>query len=516
MSELLHGLIQGLSKGEKRFFTLLHSHYMQERSSTLLQLFAAFDQGEMWDEQKFSKRNSGKKFLVHFAAEKQKLQHELLDTLVFYHRNSFLNLHIRQLFCQAEILFEKKRFVTGEKVLKKGLKMAKAGFLFELQLEGLKLLNEKMVSQNRIKGAFDILKERESIIQQLLENDEYTKLALQLIELGSDLRKLHADKKSAAAIELLLNHRLLNESASPFSPVAKLGFHSFWAHYAFIQMDIRKRSYHGTKIFELLLGHQLLIEGNLSQFFAAAANIISDAFALRDIKGLIRIRQQLSSQNNLVKKLSQTLKTSFESLTLLTIIYESLLNGDFARITSSEEKTHHIIRQLEHQQSVRAFHIGFIMSIALFAEKKYRKVIKLLNSLDLLPASERFEDRELLFRYFMLVSHFELRHDDTVEQQVHSIRRHARRLEQTLISEELVLEFFLQSTMLEGIKLKNKIRRLFEELKSLESDPTENIFQKFIYFILLHLRSKVSGKGFESEWANYIQAPSGKSKIIFF
>ncbi len=115
----------------------------------------------------------------------------------------------------------------------------------------------------------------------------------------------------------------------------------------------------------------------------------------------------------------------------------------------------------------------------------------------------------------MLVSHFELRHGDTVEQQVQSIRRHARRLEQSLKSEELLLEFFLQSTILEGIKLKNKIRRLFEELKSLESDPIEKIFQEFIYFILLHLRSKVSGKGFESEWAQFIQAPSGKFKIIF-
>ncbi len=503
MSEPLHDLIHGLSKGEKRFFTLLHSHYLQDNPSNTMQLFSAVDQLEKWDETKLTKRNTNKTFLNHLAAEKKRLQQELLDTLVYHHRDATVNFTIRHLYCQSEILFERKLFKQGEKLLRKGLQLAEEACLFELKLEGLRIFNEKAFSQLDIIDAEEVFTERETLMKKLLEADRYTTLTIRLIKLGADLRKMHSEKPSSDEIIQLSHDPMLGKNAIPLSPLSQLGFHSFWSQYASIKRNNEERAFHGDRIFDLLIKHPLVAEGNPSQFFAAASNTIVDAFALGNETRLRNIRGNLSEHKDRRKKWPAGLAINFESLVMLSCIYENLLSANFSEIIRASGNAEEIVQQLAKQKSVRSFIIGFFIGFAFFADENYRKAIKFLSTIDIFSNAAQFEDRELKLRYLQLLCHFELGHSDTVLRQIVSIRRQARRFGTPLKSEEVVLDFFQQAVKLEGLKLRKQIRHVLETIHGLENDPSEKIFKDFNYFLVTWMKSKINGNTFREEWKIY-------------
>jgi hypothetical protein len=509
MSEELHQLVRDMSKGEKRFFTLLHSHYDQDEPTNTLQLLTAIDSLEEWDESKLRKKHAGKSFLKFLPAEKQRLRQEIYDTLVIYQRNGPITFRIRNMLSQAEILFDMKQLEQGKKLLQKAKSMAEEACIYELKLEAGRILHNKSVGMHNMSLVREICEERRLLMQQIQEEDEYSLLTIRLMELGPNLRRLHADQQISGDIAKLLEDPMLGPDVKHLSPLGEIGYHGFWAQYCYIRDLHEKRRYHGEKIFDAFAGRPLLVEGRLPQFIAASSNTLQDAYSAGHTGRLQYIGASLGTLMRSLKRSSKDARFHLESLQLVANIYASLLTGNFAAIVAQEKNVMRIIQQLAQAKVIRSFNIAYLFAKALFASGNYRKVIRLLSTINAFPELIRFEDRDLMRRYMILMCHFALGNSDTVEQQIISIRRHARRSGETFQGEELLLEFFRESTKLDGAKLKKRIRQLLDAWIPLQEEPLEKTFANFVYFIPIWLKSQVNGRGYTAEWNTFITETRG-------
>lgn len=106
-------LLKSLSKNEKRFFRLFASVSREQKN--YLRLFSAMDKMMVYDEKKLKKHFSGEKLAHNLSFEKNYLHKQIMKALRVYHGESTLDLELRTLQTDINILLNRGLMTHAEK-----------------------------------------------------------------------------------------------------------------------------------------------------------------------------------------------------------------------------------------------------------------------------------------------------------------------------------------------------------------------------------------------------------------
>ncbi|MCC7429824.1 hypothetical protein IT568_03155 [bacterium] len=139
ISNELFNLIKALDKPEKRYFKIYASRHVLKGESIQIELFDAIDSLETYDEEKIIEKFRDKNFVKHISTTKNKLYSLVLKSLdAYYSSNPSVEVEIREMLNQTEVLKKKKLYEQAFKILAKAKKIAKT---YEKTLELLKIFD---------------------------------------------------------------------------------------------------------------------------------------------------------------------------------------------------------------------------------------------------------------------------------------------------------------------------------------------------------------------------------------
>lgn len=124
-SDDLHSFISSLTMQEKRHFKMFaQAAYTRKGQNNYIRLFDAVGNQEQYDEEKIKKKFSGETFIRHLPSEKHYLFSLIQRSLRQYHSQSNIDVTLKELLIDAEILHDKSLYPQCRKVLAKAKKLA--------------------------------------------------------------------------------------------------------------------------------------------------------------------------------------------------------------------------------------------------------------------------------------------------------------------------------------------------------------------------------------------------------
>lgn len=499
-------LINTMTMGEKRYFSLLTNHYERGKSSQLLQLYQALVANPT-EESVFLKKHGNKVFARNFAAGKHQLGQRLLDALVHYHDDKVAVLRFRKQLSEAELLLSRNLFRDAEKRVLKVIDSCREACLFELELEGLRVLTSIRV-QLGIWHLTPIYDRREQVLQCIREVDQYNYLLQELLQAATAAELL---TDGAERLNAILKNPLLQPDYVHLSALGRVEASSFFSQYALITGDAALRRRQGEHILDALLGSSLLAEVFLPGLLVAAVNTLQDVYEAGDQDALRAILASITSALPAANRMSGHYSVLAESVVLMGQFYVHLLSASFAEITAQEKVAVRIIGQLAELGQSRSFLLAYLLSLAFYAEGNYKKAIRLIAAADPYKQRMRYQQRVEKQRYFLLLCHLRLRHYDMLERIVATHVQEVNEGRFISQAEQLLLHFFREVATERDLRYRQKVKWLlagWDELKT----PADQAFIQSVYMLRVGLLAELRGTDYAREWKK-LRPPPENSMI---
>jgi hypothetical protein len=498
MNEILQ-LVQSMTTGEKRHFSLLNTHYERPGESNLLQLFHHYSNtGHDLATASKRKQTLSKAANKNKAADKHRLGVRVLESLTIYHSNSVAVFKLRRQLSEVELLVQRALYAEAAKRLRKVIEVCRDACLFELELEAWRL----QVSINLQRGIWDmeaISKRRVFLLGCVREYDAYIVLLTRLFRFRVHFIRPDFKLSRHKEIAELLREPLLQPDYVPLSLFGQIGYHSFFEQYALIAGDTRKRTQHSQALVQIFTGNKLFAEVFFSLLLPAAINSLQNIYEARDLAGLKNQLKRIEAIIPPSNRLSGEQTIMLESVLHTGRLYVSLLEADFRQITSQEKVLMRIIGELEKLRHFRAFSLSYILALAFIAEGNYRKAARTIAVADPVKTLFRSGIRAKTQQYMLLLCHFRLGHFDMVQKIAAGIQRSEEAEEKRTQAETLLLDFFAETAKYKNQRLRERTGILLTNWSKLKKKEDVDVVKNFVV-VRTELMALYRGTTFEREW----------------
>lgn len=248
-SDLLHRLIQSLSRNEKRYVKLYMGRNLSQKDGIIEQMYDAMLKQQEYDEQGlkegFAEPN-------RFAFYKNQLQEMVYDALVSFDSKSTSAHRLSRRLQAEEALFSRGHYRLASKELMKAKKEAVKYHLSPRYLEILKRESAILIS-----------KYAEEDLLKLEANIEETKLALEQVKNEFDFHFLYtrysllnkrrentSKEEYDKTLESVINHPLMSSPDNAVTFMAKLNYNLIWSSYYMLKKDGVRMAYYYKKAIE--------------------------------------------------------------------------------------------------------------------------------------------------------------------------------------------------------------------------------------------------------------------------
>lgn len=496
ISDELQELIKAMTKSEKRYFSLSASRLHSIEGKKFVQLFSFIDKRKKFDEKKFLRLHKHIQ-PVQLYNLKAHLQKQLLNSLLLFHASHNIDLQIRNLISQSQVLYNKSLYDSCVKLLDRARKMAVANdrsmLLLEItELEKTAILHT--VAENNEARVNKIISETNTVSKSIRNINTFSNLAARLnafyVKVGFSRTKADFE-----------NVKKFFFSGLPVYNEKKLSFHeklylylSFVSYYSFVQ-DFRKSHLFAKKWVKLFDENPEMIRHQLELYIKGINHLLVSQNKLFLFSEFEETYKKLLRVHSIPKiQLTENIQLLLFKYKYMHKINHYFMMGDFTSgtkiISVAENELDRFARRMD-KHYVLLFY--YKVACLYFGSGNFNKAVVWLNKIINSKDVDLREDILSFARILNLISHFELGNFDLMESLIRSTYRFLLKKQEHFRYHRLILRFLKNLPgETEGKELTRRFSELKKQLLPLENNPREK--RPFLYFdIISWLESKEKG-----------------------
>ncbi len=503
-SDDLFRLIKSMSKSEKRYFKLQAGVHTIGEKNVYVKLFDIIDKMDIYDEDSILKKYKGEKFTKNLFSAKNYLFNLILRILTVYNAESSIDIKLRTMLSELDILFEKGLYKQFKSVLARAEKMARENekyYYLAILLERKAVYILTQVYGE--KGRYDI----DSLGMEILEVLEkikysfeykllYEKLFFLIKETEYDV--LRGEK---TRLENFIKNPLLVDDSNAVSASSKFFYYSILAFY-----NLHTGNYEKSYEYRKILNNILEKIPNIMNLYPRnyLSNVINLASVCSRMKNydemhfyISKLRQILNMKfenEKSFKDIRSKVIVSLADMELASYISSCRFEGienDIRRIVSDTEKY-----TLDYEDS-RKIIIYNSAAYLYFINKNYTKALELVNKTLNYSNTAPEQKIHIVARIFGLIIHFEMENYELLEYTLNNTKIYFKKSNRLYSFEKCIFDFMKKSL---GIADNNKMNDLFKKLKydlgkihaNAEQDNPLELFD-----IMSWIESKINRKEFK-------------------
>jgi len=494
----LFELIKSLGQTEKRYFRVFAS--MHGGDKNYLKLFDTIEKQKSYNEDDIKKQFEGEKFIDQLTATKNYLYHLILKSLRNYHAEDSIEMRLKSLLMDIEILYTRGLFLQVEKLVAKGIRLA-------LEYDQHVPLMEILFWKERLMGRRNYIGKSQTDIDALFDETaaelkkfenflQYRKAVSHMFWFSSRAGKI-MKSIDLEPFKKIINQSIFKDEKQATSYSSLLNFHLCYFIYYFIQQIYSKANDHINKAVAMMEAAPHHIKDNPKTYMVALSNQGACQFFLRRYKDL----------KITVNKLKERYEDAPEAAKVQTMIW--CVNAELnIYIHSGEiEEGLKLIKKIEKDISDERLRTAntteiltgwYSFALFFFVAKKYSGSITYLNKI--INTKEYEEIRSDIYRAALilrLLINYERGDQDLVEYSARATYKHLYKRKNLYKFENSLLGFIREkmnkiNTAEEQVQAFKKLKT---ELLPLIEDPYES--KAFEYFdMITWLDSKIKDKPF--------------------
>lgn len=472
----LFDLIKSMTKSEKRYFKLYASKHVKG-TGNCVKLFDAIDAQEQYDESEVRKRFRKERFIKQLPVQKNYLYDLLLRSLRAFHTSRTVEMRIKEMLHDVEVLFAKGLFDQCHELLARCRQAALRDESYDLLLATLSWEIRLAYTASDVDALLKLADERESVL--LIEQNlaEYFRISLSLLDLERSNGWLR-DARAREMLESIMNHPLMLSESNALSFKAKTIFFNSWNVASALNGD-RDASYaYARRYLELLDTNPDFVRSNQRSYVTALSNAVSAAFRIRRFEDMWEHLHKL-----------ETFATDSTELKarILGSIYHHTLNaylatGDFEKGAEQIDRIRMSLEAYrEHLPASTSKAITYLMAYVQFGAGRYTEALALLQDILNESRNDTRQDIQKAARILSLIIHHELGNTELIPYIVRSTYRLLSNRDQLDRVDRSVLALLRKlPSMMSGAELTTAFIEARDEMAQASANPDDFRLLRYI------------------------------------
>ena len=494
-SDELYLLIKSLKKSEKRNFKLFVKRNSSSGDLKIIQLFDVIDNGEIYDEEQFLKKNPGfnKQQIPNLKAH---LYKQVLASLRVMRDENNIDLQLHEQLDFARILYNKGLHVQSLKMLDKIKESAKAHnqvtfllqvLIFEKKIEGLH------ITRSIEHRAEDLSKEVEEMGERLVMIGKLSNLSLRLYDWYIHHGHIR-NKEEAVALKQFFESNLPAGTSTVTGFYEKLYLYQSYCWYGYIRQDLLMYYRYCQKWVDLFESYETMKLVEPLYYVKGMHNLLNAHFMLQNDEKFNSVLQQFENFYRTEATINDNVQIQTFIYLYIAKINKHFLEGSFSEgvllVPEIEEKLEEYKLQLD---SHRILVFYYKIASLYFGCGQIDKSIDYLNRI-INRSTPLRTDLQCYARLLHLIAHYELGNFELLEYLTKSVYRFMAKMDNLGIVEKELFRFLKNSFYIDSKDLDKALVGLKENLKKHEQDKTE--IRAYLYLdIISWLESKMQKLG---------------------
>ena len=504
---MLFDLVQSLSMQERRHFKLFARRY-GDKQTNYLRLFDVLAGMETYDEGRLRDKLKNEPFIRHLAFEKHRLAGLIRKAMRVYHSERTVDIAIKELLIDAEVLHEKSLYGPCRKLLQRARKAARRYERFAFIPEVTRL-ESRLFDLDNLDAVYE--EEREALEKMQVINS-YRQLSNRL---ARQLAASHhaRTKDQVGAFHVFLKDPLMRDERMANSFTAQV-------YFFYIQAVCREMSGDQEGAYTSRKRFVMRIESNPAQREVHVKNYITSLNNLAISQLGTRRFAEAAETIGKLKAMSSARAGKAEDVQVSSFVFWAILQLNHAIRTG---RFHDVLAELPAlEKQLKRFEEKILpqFRIVIYNSLKYvyfgagalRKALQWSNKVLAAPDQGVRQDIRAMARIFNLILHYELGNTDHLEYIIKSTYRYLLAGSRLYKVETKVLNYLKRSVHLAAQHdIVASFSRLRAELAPLTRDPFEKkAFEEFD--LITWLEAKTAGKSFCQIVQNKTEKELGKRR----
>lgn len=487
----LFQLIKSLSANEKGYFKkYVSKHTIGEKNKSVI-LFDAIEKQAVYDEKEILK-NEKEIGAQQLPDIKNHLYKILLRALDSFHFQDNEDVKAKNIINAARILYDKGLYGQSEKILKKNIQQLKQHENFLGVLDCLKYLKKIALSKLDFQNIEELADEEKETLEKLENIRRYEKLNARLYIItmtkGGNIR----NEEHLKRLKAIINDPLLKDENNALTVHSKSYFLSIHGIYHMLSRNLEKNYEYTLKRVKLIESTPFIIANETQLYINAINNHIHACGPMRKPAEANLWAEKLKAIKTNSLHLKARIFIRYYSYVLMQNFYAGNLKAVIKMLPDIEKGFDEYNNLIREDEKIMTY---FVISLALFVEKKYSQSLFWLNKILNSSATEIREDYQVAARLFNLIIHFELKNTDLLEYIILSTYRFLYKRNNIYKIEKLILDFIRYKVS--KIHTHKQQVEAFKELRDaclpLMKEPFERVIIDYLQFIPW-LESKIKNK----------------------
>jgi len=492
----LFQLVKSLTAAEKRYFKVFVSKGKDQSDAKFIKLFNLIDKFNEFDEAKILETEKSFK-ASQLSNLKAHLYRQILQSLENYNPDDDVEIKIRNILNNTNLLYNKSLFEQCLKMLEKARQMAeindKVLLLFEI-VEFEKKLLTKSIHADISERMLRLVSESEKILKSIKNTRIFQNLSIKLYSFYLQIGFIrNSDDFDTASRFLYSSLPAFNEDKLSFNEKMFL-YHSFTGYYFFIQDSERGYDY-AKRWLQLFEDHPEKIIPKIEHYIKAFNNLLTAQFKLFKLKEFDLYSKKFEAISEMPGlNLNFNLQRQIFKYSSIHKIDKYFMLG---RFTEGTKVIPDIAKGLEAYEnkmdthSLTIFHYKF--ACMYFGDEDYQQAIFWLNKIINAKDVNIRSDIHGFARILNLISHWELDNIDVIDYYIRSSYRYLIKKADFHLFQKHILKFLRKLSNISPDELQKAFIDLKKDLKPLKKNAYEK--RAFIYFdIISWLESKIENR----------------------
>lgn len=500
--DMLFGLIQSLTKAEKRNFKLYIRRLQKEGEVKFFHLFEILEKWDVYDEaalrQQLKIRTTNQ-----LSNLKRNLYHHILTSLRLIRIHQELDIQVRELINNAQILYSRGLYLQALRLLHRAKAKAQDHHRDLLLLEIVefeKRIESRHITRSttkRMEGLIVESKERSRVNARIVEWSNL-KLELQRLFINrGHVRNEKKQEKMANLYRFCFTHVDFDE----ITFFEKIHYYEarYWLHYVLLDMKTCRSI--AQEWVELYTKVPKVIEEDVDSYFHALHALLIAAYYLTDNATFTDTREELEQ---FVHKHEDRLNENSQVLaflyTNLAEINQYFINGEYKQALQLLPGLDARIKKFQNLLDPHKVHLFYYKMASInLANGKADKAIPYLQ--EILNAPTHLRDDIIIYsRMQLFMAHYDLNNLDLLDYILAALARQVRKSKEKNRLQKISLRHFKKLIAAGTFDREARLKEFRAELESLRVAPF--LRRAFLYLdVLLWVESKLQKRAMsEVKW----------------
>lgn len=431
-------LVGSMTKQEKRYFKLYSSFYNKEEGNSCLKLYEIIDKGKAEDDAALAAAVKNEPFARYLPIVKKQLTEQILNSLTAYHTDKKVDFELRQLLSHVEILFDKGLYNHCRKILSRAEKKAQQTekHLFTMEITYWKrLLLLRTVSSSFETDIHDLYEQANRTLEVILSTNRY----LELMDITQAITVRYASHPHSADIRKLqeiADNPLLQDDSFALSFDAKIALRNIRGTYMLLTDNNEQALQQYREAVRIWKEYPAMIAERPAQYRRYLINYLN---CLASTRHAGEFADVIASVKALPPSENGSQINRLKEVWNIELFYY-LNNGRLDKGMEVIEEIRQNIRQ--HKNTIQPsalIPLYYNCSVFYFLEGNHGMSLEYINTIMNETSIELKRDIQEFARIFSLITHYELKNFDALDNMLRSTQRFLKQKDTLSQFETLVL-----------------------------------------------------------------------------